>query len=83
VKTIVTGPIVHRCPYVDEVDEGYVELTFNGPAPELHALAKMLTFDESITHEDLTQKLATELGAVVVTWWTTAGLTVEVRSCDS
>jgi NADPH-dependent 7-cyano-7-deazaguanine reductase QueF len=80
--TIVRGTLVHRCPFRDELDVGTVELTFDGPAVELHALGTLLASfaAQKITHEDLTELLATETGASVVTRWTTAGLGVEVRA---
>jgi NADPH-dependent 7-cyano-7-deazaguanine reductase QueF len=81
VRTVVRSAIVHLCPYRDERDIGTVELTFNGPAPELHALADRLrsSANEKITHEALTERLAYETEAAVVTRWVTAGLEVEVR----
>lgn len=81
-RTVVRGSIVHACPHRDEVDRGTVEFTFDGPAPELHALAAHLAaFEEvKITHEELTARLATDTGAAVTTRWRTAGLEVEVRA---
>lgn len=79
-RTVVTAPITHLCPHVDEVDVGTVTLTFDGPAPELHALARDLDsfHTKAITHEDLTERLAALYPtATVVTTWATAGLTVE------
>lgn len=78
-RTVVSGPIVHRCPHVDETDIGTVEFTFDGPAIELHALAALVGAyaDERITHEDLTAALAAESGARVTTRFRTAGLDVE------
>lgn len=80
VRTIVTGPIVHLCPHVDEVDHGTVTLDFDGEASELHALrGRIEAFrNETITHEALTQVLADEFGATVTTQWRTASLDVTV-----
>lgn len=74
--------ITHLCPYREERDVGTVELTFSGPAPELHGLAdRLAVFAEvKITHEELTEMLAVETGASVVTKWITAGLEVEVQA---
>lgn len=80
-RTIVRSRLVHLCPYKDEIDVGLVELTFTGPSPELHGLADRLrSFAfKRITHEALTERIAVETGASVVTRWTTAGMEVEVR----
>lgn len=76
------GTIAHVCPHRPEVDRGTLELTFEGPAPELHALAVLVTsFEhEKLTHEELTARLAQETGAAVTTRWRTAGFEVEVRA---
>lgn len=81
-RTIVRSRITHLCPYREERDVGTVEMTFSGPAPELHGLADRLqVFAEvKITHEELTEMLAVETGASVVTKWITAGLEVEVQA---
>lgn len=73
---------MHRCPYRDEEDVGWVELTFVGPAPELYGLAKeLLSYrDRKLTHEEATEELAASTGAEVVTRWTIAGLETEVRA---
>lgn len=78
--TTVSGPLRHLCPHVDEVDDGTVEITFFGPAPELHNLATELReyADMKITHEELTKQLAARYKASVCTKWHTAGLEVAV-----
>jgi len=86
----VAGPLIHRCPHVDEVDNGTVELTWstNGGTLELHSVRAWLdTFaDREITHEDLTEELRATLAAMpkidavqVTTHWNTAGFTVTAR----
>lgn len=80
--TVVSGVLVHACPYHDEIDRGTIVLTFYGDTtPELHSLANRLASFETkkITHEALTALIAKETGAAVVTKWVTAGLSVEVR----
>lgn len=81
-RTVVRGYLVHACPHRDEVDQGTVELQFDGPAPELHGLADRLASfaDVKITHEELTVRLAVDTGAAVITRWRTAGFEVEVRA---
>lgn len=79
-RTVVTAPITHLCPHVDEIDHGTVRLAFDGPAPELHELRHQLDnfHDQKITHERLTEVLAACFPAAeVVTTWMTAGMTVE------
>lgn len=79
-KCVITGPVTHLCPHVDEVDHGTFRIEFDGAAPELHALRQRIeTFhDRTITHEELTQILATDIDAPVTTYWTTAGLELTV-----
>lgn len=85
----VTAPLRHRCPFVDETDEGTVHITWttDGETVELHSLAKWLTWfaDEAISHEDITEAIRAELAELegitdvgVRTEWTTAGTRVEV-----
>lgn len=85
-----TAPLVHRCPFRDEVDEGFIELTWvtAGSTLELHALHAWLAGFEHdvISHEGITADIAEHLGALpgiddvqVVTRWRTAGAEVVVR----
>lgn len=83
----VTSPIVHLCPFRDEVDQGSITvtwLTLNGTI-ELHSLRAF--FDSfaraEISHESLTDTIRRELNRIpsikaldVVTNWTTAGMGV-------
>lgn len=80
-QVVARGPVAHRCPIVDETDIGTVELAWSGEAPELHGVARFLEsfHDRRITHEALTQEIADAYpDASVTTWWSTAGLDVEV-----
>lgn len=77
-----TMPMVHRCPYVDELDMGVVTFTWNREAPDLHDVAADVRryADESVTHEQATQHLATSWGCPVTTEWVTAGMVVTVEA---
>lgn len=79
-NTIVTSPITHLCPHVDEVDHGTITLHFAGSAPELHEVRRFLDSYAAvkITHEELTEQIAEAYGCAVSTRWRTAGLDVEV-----
>lgn len=82
-KTIVRGVVTHACAYRKTgYDTGRVELTFDGQAPELSELADLMAGYHSlkITHEELTEDLASKTCAAVVTYWNTSGLEVEVRA---
>ncbi len=81
-RTTVRGTIMHQCAHRSEEDRGTVEFVFDGPAPELHALASLVAGFENVktTHEELTARLAVETGAAVTTRWRTAGFEVEVRA---
>jgi NADPH-dependent 7-cyano-7-deazaguanine reductase QueF len=94
VTVTYTGPLTHRCPFVDEVDNGTTTITWTtaGATLELHALAAWLAqFDELVvSHEDLTARIRTELAdqegiadVAVRTAWTTAGAEVTVGCCTS
>lgn len=83
----VSAPATKLCPYVDEVDEGRVALTFKikdgqDEGPELHALAHRLalTSGQRVSHEVYTQALYHYYEAVgcvkVVSEWVTAGMEV-------
>lgn len=89
VTVAVTAPIGHLCPFVDEVDEGTVTISWHavGKTLEMHTLAACLSQWSAcrISHEDLTDQIAASLAAIpgidavrVLTRWTTAGMTVEV-----
>lgn len=89
-----TAPLVHRCPFRDEVDEGRIDLTWTtvGSTLELHALATWLDSfkGDVISHEDLTADIAEHLGDLpgidgvqVVTRWVTAGVEVVVKRCST
>lgn len=81
----------HLCPFVDEVDEGAVTVswvTSCGETFELHALAAVVGSREKerVSHERWTADLADVLGAgakvdglTVTSVWSTAGAKVTVR----
>lgn len=79
-RTTVTAPIAHLCPHVAEVDHGTITLVFEGAAPELHGVRRLLDSyaGVEVTHEALTDEIARRYPhAKVTTSWTTAGLAVE------
>lgn len=96
VTMTATFPLIHRCPFADEVDEGTVEITWTteGRTLELHALAAWLHgWDEqAISHEEVTAQIARGLAGEpwlpwvgiadvsVTTRWTTAGGEVTCRA---
>lgn len=81
-RCTVSGTVTHLCPHVDEVDNGTFRIDFDGPAPELHALRRRIArfHGQRITHEELTQTLADELGVTVSTSWVTAGLDLHIEA---
>lgn len=91
VTVTVTAPLIHVCPFRDEVDEGTIAITWTtaGYTIELHALyAWLCLFDETaISHEELTDHIVTILAlrpgisdVSAVSSWDTASMLVEVRS---
>lgn len=87
VTVTATGPIVHLCPHVDEIDYGHITITWRveGQTFELHALAEYLRgFRKSrISHEEITDRIRHDLSVVdglallaVETTWKTAGMEV-------
>ena len=88
----VEAPIVKLCPFRSEEDTGTVrvKVPLRGFTPELYSLRAYFDSFETteISHEDLTQEVCDTLtnqlgGAVVTTFWTTAGMTVECRVISS
>lgn len=87
----VTSPVQHYCPFVDEVDNGAIVLTWvtSDSTIELHSLATFLGHyaDQKISHEDLVDEVFDCLEALsphiilrsVTARFTTAGIDVEVR----
>jgi NADPH-dependent 7-cyano-7-deazaguanine reductase QueF len=84
--------IQHLCPFVHEVDNGNITVTWDtdGWTFELHSLrAYLRSFtDREISHEDLTEEVRAELSShhgisavTVTTEWRTAGM--EVRCSTS
>lgn len=81
-----TAPLVHLCPFKDEVDEGSVTITWEceGKTFELHSLREYLdTFkDKHISHEHLMTLLKRDLDVegltvvVISSRWGTAGMDV-------
>jgi NADPH-dependent 7-cyano-7-deazaguanine reductase QueF len=88
VRVTATSPIQHLCPFVDEVDNGTITITWrtNGATFELHSLRKYISgFKVSeISHEALTDlirhDLSTERGISLISVessWTTADMEVQ------
>lgn len=85
-----TAQIKHRCPFVDEVDDGTITITWSTAdgTIELHSLAAFLDCyaDRTISHEDLVGEVFDCLEALgphiivrsVTARFTTAGIDVEV-----
>lgn len=87
VTMTVTAPVQHLCPFVDEVDDGTVTISWrvDGATFELHALAEYLRGykDARLSHEDITDRIRHDLSAppgvellTVESTWTTAGVEV-------
>jgi len=90
VTLTISGPLTHLCPFVEEVDNGTVQITWRtrGQTLELHALRAWLdTFqDQKISHEALTDAIRrrlTQLPGIgdvrVTTRWHTAGFVVAAQ----
>lgn len=91
VQLNVTANMRHLCPFVKEVDNGTITLSWiaDGWTFELHALRAYLgTFsDREISHEALTEEVRAELGGhhgisnvTVSSTWDTAGMEVRVET---
>ena len=87
VRLSATADIQHMCPFVHEVDNGTITITWtaDGWTLELHSLRDYLnTFhDREISHEDLTEEVRAELSTNhginninVTSKWRTAGMEV-------
>lgn len=87
VALATTADIQHMCPFVQEVDNGKVTITWEaeGWTIELHSLRAYLnTFqDREISHEELTEEIGVELNShhgitikYITTAWRTAGMEV-------
>lgn len=87
VTMTVTAPLKHLCPFVDEIDDGTIEITWavDGATFELHALADYLRGfkDSRLSHEEITDAIRHDLSCVpgvqlvsAVSTWTTAGMEV-------
>lgn len=87
VTVTATANIRHMCPFVQEIDNGTITVTWDadGWTIELHSLrAYLSTFrDREISHEELTEEIRAELNShhglsvrSVVTNWDTAGMEV-------
>jgi hypothetical protein len=87
-RVTVERRLVHRCPYVEEIDVGRVRASWQGDGVELYALAEFFDSLAKVkeTHEVVTDVivgyLAQHGGAhvEVVTQWLTAGMRIEVRA---
>ncbi|MET8648519.1 hypothetical protein [Nocardia aurea] len=81
IHALTKAPVRHRCPFVEESDEGTVWLlwdTEDAATFELHSLAEYLEGfrDLKISHEELTHRIFDELGVKgVTTRFETAGIT--------
>jgi NADPH-dependent 7-cyano-7-deazaguanine reductase QueF len=84
----VHAPLVHRCPFRDEVDAGGVAIRWEVDTRtfELHSLRAYLDTwrDVVISHEDLTETLRVQLSGhpgltllSITTAWDTAGMEVQ------
>lgn len=91
VTVTATGDLRHRCPHIDEVDQGLTTITWRveGQTLELHTLAAYLHGFENaaLSHEQLTDRIRHDLSSLpgieltsVTTTWLTAGLEV---SCST
>lgn len=90
VYVTATGSLRHRCPYVDELDEGTVEITWStlGATFELHALRAYLDQweDVKVSHEELAAMIRVDLDVPglrvteVVVRFPTANLEVSVEA---
>lgn len=91
VTITVTSPLRHLCPFVDEVDNGTVTITWRakGKTFELHSLRAYLDGwkDSEISHEDITDIIRRDLSVTplieiveVRSAWDTAGMAV---SCST
>lgn len=89
----VTSPIRHLCPFKDEIDDGFVTITWSvsaGQTLELHSLCEYLDSFEGIevSHEDITAWIMDAIssagmsGVRVSTSWVTAGMDVTVIRGD-
>jgi NADPH-dependent 7-cyano-7-deazaguanine reductase QueF len=87
VQMSATADIQHLCPFVQEVDNGTVTVTWEaaGWTLELHSLRAYLnTFmDREIAHEELTEEIRAELSSAhginnvtVNSSWHTAGMEI-------
>lgn len=84
-KTTIRRPVIKPCPYRAETDAGELVITFDGPAPELHALAAHVDelCADAVTHEDFTASVAALVPeAKVATRWNTGPWLVEVCEED-
>jgi len=88
VRMTVTADVQHLCPFVNEVDNGAVTVTWqaNGATFELHSLRDYLNgFKNSeISHEMLTDRILRDLSTTqgveivsVESTWDTAGMEVQ------
>lgn len=95
VTVTVAGPLIHMCPFVNEIDHGNITITWkpSGRTFELHSLRAYLNSwaDSQVSHEAITDRVLHDLtatsGVTAVTveshWWMTAGFAVQVRGGDS
>jgi NADPH-dependent 7-cyano-7-deazaguanine reductase QueF len=89
-EVTVTSPLVHRCPFVPEVDTGTVTITWRCEmnTVELHSLAAYLASwaDQTISSEEITEQIMRDLeqqldgiqAVSVGTAWETAGMKVSI-----
>jgi hypothetical protein len=80
-RTTIRRAVIKPCPHRNETDSGELVIVFDGPAPELHALAAKIDAlcTAAVTHEDFTGQVAALLPAAEVrTAWNTGPWFVEV-----
>lgn len=90
VLVTATGPLRHMCPFIAEIDEGQVTITWwcAGATFEIHSLAEYLAGwkDAEISHEQVVDRIYHDLATTsplvvdvtVAARFVTAGLSVEV-----
>ena len=94
VAMTTTADIQHMCPFVHEVDNGTITITWEaqGWTLELHSLRAYLNTynDREISHEELTQEIRAELNSHygisvvdITTNWRTAGMEVECSTSQT
>lgn len=88
-KVTLIAQLRHLCPFIDEVDDGEIQVTYEqeptGPLLELHDLRAIFdTYEDTkISHEELTAEVAFRLvgrAETVTTRWRTADIDVQIEA---